>query len=302
MMVIIVVALMALTVGVFAFTYLTGNAALQMQVAGMGSTALYVMCVWHSAVVRGGRDTVVFFGLTAILAFGAEFLGDNYGLIFGDYHYTDGLGPRVGGVPILIVFVWGTVVYCAFAMVDWLARRNSPLPADGLPRLGYALLQGLATGVVTAAWDLMADPLAVSRVWQEVLGSPAWWWWIDGGPYLPDLESWQGGGGIPLENFVGWVLVPLTITTIFVMVASRMARITTRSAAAVPILIYGFLFLTLLGGLLEMSWFDPGLIQAVLIGTFTMGPTIVVGLLALWSWPGPAVLEQHKQSTTPEPT
>jgi putative membrane protein len=277
----IVLAFWAFTLALFAYTYLTENAALQMRVAGLGSMALYAICVWHCVVVRGARPAIAFFGLAAVLAFGAEYLGDNYGLIFGAYHYTDALGPRVGGVPVLIVFVWGTVVYSAFAMVDWLARRHHHGPTGWGPRIGYALLVGLTSGLVTAAWDLMADPLSVSGVWQEVLGSEAWWWWVEGGPYLPDLESWKGGAGIPVENFVGWVLVPATIVAVFALAFPTPARIDRRSAAAVPVLVYGFLYLTLAGGLIEMAWFDPGLTQAVLIGTFTMGPMILLGLLSV---------------------
>ena len=273
----IVLALWGITIAIFTFTFLTGNAGLQMSVAGMGSMALYAICVWHCVVVRGPRATVGFFSLTAVLAFVAEYLGDNYGLIFGAYHYTSGLGPRVGGVPILIVFVWGTVVYSAFAMVDWLAGGRGTLN-----RLLDALLLGLATGLVTAAWDLMADPLSVSGVWKEVLDRQAWWWWVDGGPYLPDLQVWQGGQGIPLQNFVGWVLVPAVIVAAFALLFPAPAELGGRAITAVPVLIYGFLFITLAFGLVEMAWFDPGLTQALLIGTFTMGPILMVALLALF--------------------
>ncbi len=280
-MVVVLLLFWAFTIAVFTFTFLTQNAALQMRLAGLGSVALYVVCVAHCVVVRGTWPAVLFFGLAATLAFVAEYLGDNYGLIFGAYHYTDALGPRLGGVPVLIVFAWGTVVYSAFALVDWLANRRDRQHRGWGLRITYALLVGLAAGLVTAAWDLMADPLSVSGVWEEVLGTQAWWWWVDGGAYLPDLQQWRGGDGIPVENFVGWVLVPATIVAIFAVVFPRPARITTRSQAAVPVLVYGFLYLTLAGGLIEMAWFDPGLEQALLIGTFTMGPVIAVGLLAV---------------------
>ncbi len=276
----IILAFWLFTISVFTFTFLTDNAALQMRLAGLGSVALYLVCVAHAVIVRGTRPAIVFFSLTAVLAFIAEYLGDNYGLIFGAYHYTGALGPRLGGVPLLIVFAWGTVVYSAFAIVDWLANRADRPPGWGM-RTAYALLVGLTTGLVTAAWDLMADPLSVSGVWQEVLGSEAWWWWVDGGVYLPDLQVWRGGAGIPTQNFIGWVLVPAVIVTTFSLIFPRPAQITTRSQAAVPVLIYGFLYLTLAGGLIEMAWFDPGLEQALLIGTFTMGPVILIGLLAL---------------------
>ena len=68
---------------------------------------------------------------------------------------------------------------------------------------------------------------------------------------------------------------------VFSVIYPTPARISTRSAAVVPVLIYGFLYLTLAGGLIEMAWFDPGLTQALLIGTFTMGPVILVGLLGV---------------------
>lgn len=301
-MVAIVLVFWAITISVFAFTYLTQNAALQMRLAGLGSVVLYAVCVGHCAIVRGTRPAVVFFGLAAALAFGAEYLGDNYGLIFGAYHYTGALGPRIGGVPVLIVFVWGTVVYSAFAIVDWLANRHDRQQRPLGFRIGYALLVGLAAGLVTAAWDLMADPLSVSGVWEEVLGTDAWWWWVDGGPYLPDLEVWRGGGGIPVENFVGWVMVPATIVAAFSLIFPHPARITTRSEAAVPVLVYGFLYLTLAGGLIEMAWSDPGLEQALLIGTFTMGPVIAVGLLAVLAYEGPVGEHVGPESGLPDVT
>ena len=279
-LVIIVLSFWAFTLAVFAFTFLTGNAALQMRLAGLGSVALYLVCVAHAVIVRGARPAIVFFVLAAVFAFIAEYLGDNYGLIFGAYHYTDALGPRIGGVPVLIVFAWGTVVYSAFAIVDWLANRGDRPRGWGF-RIAYALLVGLATGLVTAAWDLMADPLSVSGVWEEVLGTEAWWWWVDGGAYLPDLQVWQGGDGIPIQNFVGWVLVPAAIVAVFSLAFPHPARISTRSLAAVPVLVYGFLYITLAGGLIEMAWTDPGLQQVLLIGTFTMGPVIAIGLLAV---------------------
>ena len=50
---------------------------------------------------------------------------------------------------------------------------------------------------------------------------------------------------------------------------------------AVPLLVYGYLYVTFVGAILEMAWYDPGLVQAALIGTFTMGPVLALGVMKL---------------------
>ncbi|HQZ84325.1 MAG TPA: carotenoid biosynthesis protein [Actinomycetota bacterium] len=270
-----------IVLAVLAITLATDNAGLQMRLAGFGTGGLYAVCVWHSAMVRGAVRTVTFFVLTAVLAFVAEALGDNFGLIFGRYHYTGALGPRLLGVPLLVVLTWGTIVYCGFSLIVWLAGRRTREPWTVGYRVVRAVLVGLATGFIAAGFDLMADPLAVSGVWREVLGTDAWWWWVDGGPYLPNLESWQGGDGIPVMNFVGWTLVPMTIVTVYLLIFPGGDRPGDRRTDAVPLLIYGFLYVTMVGGLVEMSWYDPGLTAAIVIGTLAMGPVVVLGMLRL---------------------
>jgi uncharacterized membrane protein len=257
------------------------DAAIQMQVAGLGLGLMYVVCIWHSTRVMGPRQTAVFFVLAGIVTFFAEYMGSNYDWFFGAYDYTDVLGPRLGGVPVLVVVVWGVILYSAYMLVDWLlglggAQRGT----TWLGRIGWSALVALATGVLLSAWDLMVDPFAVSGVWEDVLGWTPWWWW-SGGSYLPDLTVWQGSGGIPVSNFAGWVGVPFFIAFVFTLFVRRPDRVTGRLVNAVPLLIYGYLYYTFVGGLLVMAWYDPGLHQAALIGSFTMGPILMIGVLKL---------------------
>ncbi|MCB0914646.1 MAG: carotenoid biosynthesis protein [Actinobacteria bacterium] len=280
-MLVVIAVFYAIVLALLIYTIATRDAGLQMRLAGFGAGALYAVCVWHSAAVRGALRTVTFFGLAAALAFVAEALGDNYGLIFGEYHYTGALGPRLLGVPILIIFTWGTIVYCGYSLVIWLTDDVASGPATGIRRVARAVLVGLATGFIAAGFDLMVDPLAVSGVWREVLGADAWWWWIEGGPYLPNLESWQGGDGIPVMNFVGWTMVPLVIVAVYAVIFPGGDRPGDRRTRAVPLLVYGYLYLTILGGLIAMSWFDPGLTGVIVIGTLAMGPVFVLGVLKL---------------------
>lgn len=278
--------LYAIVLAVLVFSLSTHNAGLQMRLAGLGAGGLYAVCVWHSAKVRGAARTITFFVLCAVLAFVAEALGDNFGLIFGRYHYTAALGPRLVGVPVLIVFTWGTIVYCGYCLVGWLSGTDHLPPQRWPLRIGRALLLGLGTGFIAAGFDLMADPLAVSGVWRDVLGAEAWWWWVDGGPYLPNLESWQGGDGIPVMNFVGWTLVPMAVVTIYAVVFPGGDRPGDRRTRAVPLLVYAFLYVTMVGGLVAMSWYDPGLVGAIVIGTLAMGPIVAIGALRLATQPG----------------
>jgi putative membrane protein len=280
-MLIVIAVFYAIVLALLAYTLTARDAGLQMRMAGFGAGGLYVVCIWHSAKVRGAVRTITFFGLAAVLAFVAEALGDNFGLIFGRYHYTGALGPRLLGVPILIIFTWGTIVYCGYALVTWLTDHGGVERVTAGYRVVRALLVGLATGFIAAGFDLMVDPLAVSGVWREVLGTDAWWWWIDGGPYLPNLESWQGGDGIPVMNFVGWTLVPMAIVAIYALIFPGGDRPGDRRTQAVPLLIYGYLYLTIVGGLVAMSWYDPGLTGVIVIGTLAMGPVFVLGLLGL---------------------
>jgi uncharacterized membrane protein len=289
-------AVLGIVLAFYAFVTVTllasiaGHAAsIQMQVAGLGLGVMYLLCIAHSARILGARQTVAFFVIAGVASFFAEYMGSNHDWFFGAYEYTDALGPRLGGVPILVVVVWGVVLYAAYMLVDWLmglggARRGT----SWLGRIGWAALIGLATGTLLAAFDLMVDPFAVSGVWNTVLGWPSWWWW-DGGSYLPDLAVWRGAGGIPVENFAGWVFVPFCITFVFTLVFRRPDRATGTLFNVVPLLVYGYLYYTFVGALVVMDWFDPGLGQAALIGTFTMGPVLVLGLVKVAKDFGPAV-------------
>ena len=257
------------------------DAGLQMRVAGLGLGAMYAVCVWHCTVVKGGRQAAAFFSLAAVLTFTAEFVGSNYGWIFGDYDYTGGLGPRIGGVPILIVVVWGVVLYSSFMLITWVGGVSGrPRPRSWGGRIAWSAMLAAATGLVATAWDLMADPMAVSGVWNSVLGLEPWWWW-EGGSYLPELQVWQGSGGIPVSNFAGWFAVVFVIMLIYTLLIERPDRRVSTSVHAVPWLIYAYFYYTMMAAILEMNWHDPGIHQAMLIGTFTMGPVILLGLIRL---------------------
>jgi putative membrane protein len=264
---------------------------LQMQVAGLGVGSMYVLCIWHSVKMMGARPTIGFFVLAAIVTYFSEYMGDNHGWFFGIYKYTGGLGPRIGGVPPLIILCWGVVLYSGFMLIDWLLDlRGQRRGSTALGRIVWSALVAAATGMLLVAFDLLTDPMAVSGVWMKTVGTEPWWWW-QGGAYLPELQVWQGSGGIPLTNFAGWFGVPFVIVFVFLLLFRRPTLGERRMVEIAPLLIYGYLYITMVAALITMSWVDAGLSQAAMIGTFTMGPVLVLGITKLvrdYSHPAPA--------------
>jgi putative membrane protein len=121
--------------------------------------------------------------VTAVPGWAVEALGVHTGFPFGSYAYSNDLGPRPLGAPLLIGLAWTMLVWPA-ALV---ARR---LVATGPAR------------VVVGAWalasaDLFLDPQQVAA---------GHWTWRVPSPHLPGVHD------VPLTNYAGWLLVALVLS------------------------------------------------------------------------------------------
>jgi uncharacterized membrane protein len=226
--------------------------------------ALLVFVVWHAILTKGWKRSLIIFGLSFIVAFTAEALGVNFGLVFGHYYYTTLLGVSLFGVPFLAALAWEPIVYAAFCISDILSTRDgspSPLYKHKTSPIWAAVIGALAT----TAWDLMIDPIAVSQ---------GWWVWVDGGPYVPYVAN-----GVPIQNFVGWLGVAFVINLIYRKIADGM-ELRTRSAALTfygPLTLYISLLLTAFGVTITILQ-RP---EVALIGMLAMGPFVVIALTNL---------------------
>jgi uncharacterized membrane protein len=290
-----------LLLGSFAISWPTHDAALQMRVTSFGTFVMYVVCVGHCLSSRGGRATIGFFVLSWIIPFSAEYVGANYGLIFGSYDYTGTMGPSIGGVSLLIPFSWSVLQYGALTLICWLLglggeRRGT----TWIGRIGWSAVVALAVGVAVTSLDLMTDPAYVSDVWEQVLGVAPWWWW-SGGPYLPDLAVWQGAGGIPIVNFFGWAAVTFVVIFLFLLFFAGHGRRLDRLVDVTGLLMYAFTLVAVGLELAEMSWYDPGLVQPIVIGVFAVGPLVTLGIVkfAQVYWTPPAAATTPGPSGTP---
>ena len=118
-------------------------------------------------------------GFAFVMGFAVEFLGVNYGLIFGEYAYGNNLGLKIGGVPLLIGANWVMLTFITGAVAALFFDR-SPLKAAVFGAFLMVLI------------DLVIEPVA------------------------PKFDFWEFADvTAPLSNYIGWFLVAFPIQWIY---------------------------------------------------------------------------------------
>jgi uncharacterized membrane protein len=138
--------------------------------------ALMLAAATIEALEARGRRGALPLAAAGGVGFGAELVGVATGRPFGRYSYSDRLGPRVRGVPVLAAAAWAALARPAWVCAGWIAPR----PALRVPLAAAAL----------TAWDVFLDPRMVRE---------GYWTWAGGGSYE----------GIPASNFAGWLATGL---------------------------------------------------------------------------------------------
>lgn len=147
-------------------------------VAGLAAT-----CLVHAAVTRDVPTAAWLLAVTAVPGWAVEALGVHTGFPFGSYTYSDGLGPRLLGAPLLIGLAW--------TMLAWPAA----LVARRLVRSWWARV--LVGAWALASADLFLDPQQVAA---------GHWAWHFPSPHLPGVPD------VPLTNYAGWLFVALLLS------------------------------------------------------------------------------------------
>jgi uncharacterized membrane protein len=145
----------------------------------------------HGYQTLGGKTISVFFGITFVVTYVMEWLGTHFGILFGHYYYTNQLGPLLMDVPVVIPVQWFNMLYVCYIMANIILIRNN----DGASAsISYQriLLSSVVVGLFMVSWDFINDPYMVG------VGS---WVWTDPMEFFG--LTFQG---IPLSNFLGWVL------------------------------------------------------------------------------------------------
>ncbi|MFK3982379.1 carotenoid biosynthesis protein [Micromonospora sp. NPDC050397] len=157
-----------------------------------------VFAVVHGLLFYRCRGVLMFVLLALVVSNALENLGVLTGVPFGNYHYTDDLGPKLFLVPVLIGPAYFAIGYAAWVIGTILfgeVRRGSRwLVTVGTP---------LIASFVMVAWDLSMDPQS-----STLRGR---WFWEDGGGFF----------GVPLSNFLGWSVTVYLFYQLFALYQRR---------------------------------------------------------------------------------
>ena len=125
-----------------------------------------------------GPKFILFACLAFLIGFGAEVIGVQTGVLFGEYTYGTVLGPKLFGVPLLIGVNWFLLVYVTGALVHNYIRND--------------FFAAVLAALLMVFLDFLIEPVAISL---------EFWAW--------EAEE------IPLSNYIGWFAIALLIQIIY---------------------------------------------------------------------------------------
>src|SRR5262245_11890214 len=94
-------------------------------------SALAAVAFVNASLLLGYRNAFVFLSLAAVIGFTAEQVGIWTGFVFGPYHYTEKLGPKLIDVPWVIPLCWFAVIYFSHLLTNVIARKH-PTATSGV--------------------------------------------------------------------------------------------------------------------------------------------------------------------------
>jgi len=139
--------------------------------AGLPIFVLVALYVYHSLRDLGGLGALRFFVCSAGIGYLFEVVGVHTGFPFGEYHYNNSGGL---GPELLGVPVTIPLLWATLSYFSYTSTRHP-----------------LASSLLMVVTDLTVDPLFSKFDWH----------WLTPGQYF----------GVPITNFLGWLLVSLTI-------------------------------------------------------------------------------------------
>ena len=120
-------------------------------------------------------------------SFGAEYLGVNYGYLFGNYNYGSVLGFKYHQVPLIIPLTWAMLSIAARSLVNLVTNKY--------------VIAAFLTAIVITAYDFLLELVAVRF---------GWWYWDN--------------GDIPIFNYVCWFILSFVFQLLFIKVPTITGR------------------------------------------------------------------------------
>lgn len=247
-------------------------------VAGQCLAAVSILLLAvHAVMALGWAEAPIFAATCLAVTFAVENVGSTTGFPFGRYAFLVGAGlPHIGVIPLIVGPLYFGMGYASWVVANLLVGARVERPQT---RYAVVAVPIIAAFVMTQ-WDVVMDPPG------STLGKA--WVWFDSGGYF----------GVPLSNFLGWMLTTWLYFQVFAVIAYRRRgkaayRARTRVFWTIPISLY------LAAGLCHLpplfapdarlvdaggrAWSAANLRETAAIAMlFTMTPTSVLALLRLW--------------------
>ena len=116
--------------------------------------------------------------LILLFSFGIEYVGVNYGYLFGDYKYGSILGFKYYHVPVIIPLTWAMLSIAARSLINLVTNQY--------------VISALLSAIVITAYDFLLELVAVRF---------GWWWWAN--------------GEIPIFNYICWFIFSFIFQLLF---------------------------------------------------------------------------------------
>lgn len=136
---------------------------------------LLVLLLFHKG---RSRAEVLWMVLVFSVGYLVEVLGVATGMIFGEYSYGEGLGPKILGVPPTMGINWLLLCYTAVRLVNDIGAHKA--------------IKALLASLLMVGLDFVMEPVAIAF----------------------DFWSWEGGV-IPLQNYLAWLVIAFGLNFIW---------------------------------------------------------------------------------------
>jgi putative membrane protein len=180
----------------------------------------------HATGKLGARRALLIFVFGFAISLASELSGTGTGYPFGSYSYTGLLGYKIAGlVPFNIPTSWFFMLYCSLAICGRVLTARD----DGRTKAVWAIVAGL----VLTAWDVSMDPAMVRT---------AHWLWhlapADQQTTLQRLFVSDIFYGMPLSNWLGWILTGTVVARVMLALVPPTAWARLVAPSNFPLVLY----------------------------------------------------------------
>ena len=217
--------------------------------------------LFHAANRLNWRTAIWIFVVGFTISLASELTGTTTGYPFGPYSYTTQLGYLIGGkVPFNIPTSWYYMLYASLAICGRVLKGSD----DARTRWRWAAV----AAVVLTAWDVSMDPAMVATT--------HWVWQLppmEGASPIQRLFLTGFFYGMPLTNWIGWLLTGLIVARAMLAIVPPSAWAERVAPSRLPLVLYAA------NGVLPLLiCIGRGMWWAVLFGAIAMGVPLLLAM------------------------